>query len=289
MIEIIADASNYVGEAIYGTIGAIIGTFGGSWITYRFGQRHVHSVRKIAISALKDMKKFAKKNNTYKTIEPIFNNINEARKRAILTALYKVGIPIAIPEDGNLNIADIHFNDEVIDANYLDDVIININLGHCDKYFYEDISSCIASDFRIKAIRKIGVKYVTEVLSRSRAENNQVQRPDNWMSLFTYGELQTIAVLAENLLDVSYFDRGVPKKQEMEKIISEINKGIWDMHLQWNYTAHSNMKLQKENMLLQNIVVREMLCRMQNSNQGNETQHTIDSKEQQQTSTENKN
>lgn len=244
MIEIIADASNYVGEAIYGTIGAIIGTFGGSWITYRFGQRHVHSVRKIAISALKDMKKFAKKNNTYKTIEPIFNNINEARKRAILTALYKVGIPIAIPEDGNLNIADIHFNDEVIDANYLDDVIVNINLGHCDKYFYEDISSCIASDFRIKAIRKIGIRFVNEVLRKSTTSENYINYPKDWFLHFTYGERQTIAVLKDYLTDKYYFENGYAKSEQMDKIVDEISKGIWDVHLQWNYTAHTNVQMQ---------------------------------------------
>ena len=244
MIEIIANASNYVGEAVYGTIGALIGTIGGSWLTYRFRQRHIHSVREIAISALKDMKKFAKNNNTYKKIEPVFNNINEARKRAILTALYKVGIPLTIPEDGNLNIADIHFNDEVIDANYLDDVILNINLGHCDKYFYEDISSCIASDFRIKAIRKIGIRFVKEVLSKSTVSDTTISYPDDWFLNFTYGERQTIAVLKDYLVDKYYFENGRPKPDQMDKIVAEINQGIWDTHLQWNYTAHTNVQLQ---------------------------------------------
>jgi len=209
-----------------------------------FGQRHVHSVRKIAISALEDMKKFAKNNNTYKKAEANFNNINEARKRAILTALYKVGIPITIPEDGNLNIADIHFEDEVIDKAFLDDIILNINLGHCDKYFYEDISSCIASDFRIKAIRRIGIKFVNEVLRVSTLSGTTISYPNDWFLNFTCGERQTIAVLKDYLVDKYYFENGHAKPEQMDKIVTEINQGIWDTHLLWDYTAHTNLQLQ---------------------------------------------
>lgn len=251
MIALIADSTSYISEALSGVIGALIGTFGGSWILYRFKQRHIHAVREIAINALSDIKRLAKRNNTYKNAEVIFNNINEAKKRAILTALYKVGIPITIPEDGVIDISNIHFDDVAIDKEFLNDIIRNIKLGHCDRYFYEDISSCISQDFRIKAIRKIGVKFVNEVFSKSRLKNGTIYFSENWPHNFTYGEMQAIAVFKSQICNPYYFRDGLPKQEEMDKLVKEINTGIWDTLLQWDYNAFDNLTQQR--VLMQNF------------------------------------
>lgn len=267
MIEIIADVPNYVGEAVYGTVGAIIGTFGGAWLVYRFGQHRVHSVRDLAVSAINEIKSFAKGENTYQDAEKSFNSkFNEAQKRAILSAIYKVGIPVLIPEDGVIDFSSVLFKEIKIDASYLDDVIRNIKLGHCDKYFYEDIHSCLSSDFKIHAIRRIGIRFVDEVLSQSREDNGVIQYPDRWFLKFTFGERQTIAVLMEHLVDKFYFEHGLPKEEQMKKIKNEINTGIWDTLLQWNHIAHTNMKLQNENMQLQkeNIQLQKENLQLQN-------------------------
>lgn len=230
-----------------GAVGALIGTFGGAYLIHWFSQNKVKKVRNLAISALKTFKKYAKKEKTYASVTDAFNNdFNDVQKRAVLVALYKVGIPILIPDDGNIRISTVNFESKRIDAKDLDDMIANINQGLCDKYFYEDIEACVSADLKIKAIRRIGVRFVEEVLSKSSVDGEIINYPSSWFLNFSYGERQTIGVLMKHLTDKYYFEHGVPRKSQMDKIISEINLGIWDNKLLWDHDAYESMIIQKD-------------------------------------------
>lgn len=230
---------------VSGAVGALIGTFGGAWLVYCFNQSKFHKVRKIAVDALKEIKKFAKGNQTYKDAESAFNNkLNFVQKSSVFVALYKAGLPIIIPQDGNINLSVIKLEETKIDREHIDNMISSIKSGYCDGYFYEEISSVASSDFKLKTIRKLGIRFVREVLQQSHHYGDHLRWSDNWLSKFTYGERRTIAALRENLIDISYFERGVPKVDEMNKLAHEIEIGLWDSLLLQDYYVYVNIKEQ---------------------------------------------
>lgn len=248
---------------VSGAVGALIGTFGGAWLVYHFNQGKFRKVRKIAIDALKEIKKFAKGNQTYKDAESAFNNkLNIVQKRAVFVALYKVGLPITIPQDGNIDLSSIKLGETKIDREYLGDMIYSIESGYCDEYFYEEISSVVSSDFKLKIIRKIAIRFVREVLQKSHTEDKKIIYPAGWPLKFTHGERTVTEILRDNLTDPYYFEQGKPKDSEMEKLVQEINIGLWDALLLGNYDMHTILREQRNmsNMML------TMFYRQENNN-----------------------
>lgn len=228
---------------VSGAVGALIGTFGGAWLVYRFNQGKFHKVRKIAIDALKEIQKFAKGNQTYKDAESAFNNkLNIVQKRAVFVALYKVGLPIIIPQNGNIDLSAIKLEETKIDREYLGDMISSIKSGYCDEYFYEESSSVVSSDFKLKMIRKIAIRFVREVLQKSHVENGKILYPEGWPLKFTHGERTVTKCLRDNLTDPYYFEYEKPIDAEMEKLVHEIDIGLWDALLLCNYDVHTILK-----------------------------------------------
>ncbi|EKT1334991.1 hypothetical protein QDW80_004152 [Salmonella enterica] len=213
-----------------------------------------NGVRRIAIRALKLFISYAKQDNTFKKTENNFNNkFSIPEKRAILVALHKIGVPVTTPSTSLFNISAIEFLPEKIDKDEISSMIKQIKKGNCDNLFYADIEKFFTENIRMNRIRSIAENYIQSVMSLSslRFDDNDIPveiiKPDNWVDLFTPGELKTIQTFIQMLIDPSYYDsRGNIKTSEMEKIISEIKSGMWDNYLLWDNTAYQNMQLQKK-------------------------------------------
>ena len=198
---------------------------------YHFQNKHLYTLRKLSIRALKEIRRFSQGKNTYKKAEGLFNTeFDLAQKRAILTALFKVGLPIDIPKYGNINISNIEFQDVIIDKDLLDGMISNINHGYCDKYFDEDISSFISTEVRTGLLRDLAKRFVDEVVAKSTLDGLQVNLPGTLLTRFTNGERRALVVFRESVLDESYYDMSAkrPDLEQLEILKREVDMGLWD-------------------------------------------------------------
>ena len=230
-------------------IGALIGTFGGAWFLYRRQEDKIENVRLIAIKALKIFLEYAKQKQSFVEASSEFNTkINVSEKRAIVVALHKLGVPFEPPTNDILNIKRLNFKDVVIDKDEIKTMISQINKGNCDNHFYTDIESYFTSNLRLNAVRNAGKKYVKEVLANScidKSNSNVIINPDDWSKRLTPGELQTILVLRHQLANTDYFlTNGNADLEKIKILIREIEIGLWDNYLFYDYDAFMNIRAQ---------------------------------------------
>ena len=230
-------------------IGALIGTFGGAWFLYRRQEDKIENVRLIAIKALKIFLEYAKQKKSFVEAPSEFNTkINVSEKRAIVVALHKLGVPFEPPTNDILNIKRLNFKDVVIDKDEIKTMISQINKGNCDNHFYADIESYFTSNLRLNAVRNAGKKYVKEVLANScidKSNSNVIINPDDWSKRLTPGELQTILVLRHQLANTDYFlTNGNADLEKIKILIREIEIGLWDNYLFYDYDAFMNIRAQ---------------------------------------------
>lgn len=230
-------------------IGALIGTFGGAWFLYRRQEDKIENVRLIAIKALKIFLEYAKQKKSFVEASSEFNTkINVSEKRAIVVALHKLGVPFEPPTNDILNIKKLNFKDIVIDKDEIEAMISQINKGNCDNHFYTDIESYFTSNLRLNAVRNAGKKYVKEVLANScidKSNSNVIINPDDWSKRLTPGELQTILVLRHQLANTDYFlTNGNADLEKIKILIREIEIGLWDNYLFYDYDAFMNIRAQ---------------------------------------------
>ena len=230
-------------------IGALIGTFGGAWFLYRRQEDKIENVRLIAIKALKIFLEYAKQKKSFVEASSEFNTkINVSEKRAIVVALHKLGVPFEPPTNDILNIKRLNFKDIVIDKDEIKTMISQINKGNCDNHFYTDIESYFTSNLRLNAVRNAGKKYVKEVLANScidKSNSNVIINPDDWSKRLTPGELQTILVLRHQLANTDYFlTNGNADLEKIKILIREIEIGLWDNYLFYDYDAFMNIRAQ---------------------------------------------
>lgn len=230
-------------------IGALIGTFGGAWFLYRRQEDKIENVRIIAIKALKIFLEYAKQKKSFVEASSEFNTkINVSEKRAIVVALHKLGVPFEPPTNDILNIKRLNFKDVVIDKDEIKTMISQINKGNCDNHFYTDIESYFTSNLRLNAVRNAGKKYVKEVLANScidKSNSNVIINPDDWSKRLTPGELQTILVLRHQLANTDYFlTNGNADLEKIKILIREIEIGLWDNYLFYDYDAFMNIRAQ---------------------------------------------
>ena len=243
------DVINVLTVLLTGALSALIGTFLGAHFSYK---EKYDSVRKIAIKALNVFKNYAKK--SYKEAENQFNNeLSIIEKRAVVVALQKIGIPfLGASTNSDFNINNLNFRDIMIDEDEIDEMIRQIKKGICDNLFFEDVESYFTSNLRLKTLRDIGKKYVEEVLSKShiRSDNaNRIVYPSNWMNTNTFspGEIQTLYPLRCRTVDRGYFaSDGSADPEKIKNLIREIDLGIWDNCLLWDYDAYRNIQTQNE-------------------------------------------
>ena len=105
---------------------------------------------------------------------------------------------------------------------------------------------------------------IEEVQSKSRVEkdapNTIVSQPD-WHKVFSPGELQIIFVLRIQLANTAYFlPDGNADPVKMKTLIREIEIGLWDNYLFWEYESYQNIRAQHNLAnIIQNAVGQQMM------------------------------
>ncbi|AJR00061.1 hypothetical protein F652_2071 [Enterobacteriaceae bacterium bta3-1] len=232
-------------------ISAFIGTFGGAYLVRVLSDRKIIKVRKTAISILKKIKKYNKK--TFKDFESEFNKNNKytiASKRATLVVLHKIGVPILHATEQSFDITAVGFLPEVIDEKELDDMIRQIKSGQCDHLFFLDPDSYFNSEATARKRRAIANKFIDKAMVGSVWESSESQFTqtfhDNWASFFSPGEINVIGVFKQKICSPYYYGvDGMVKNDELEKLRSEVDIGIWDLYLSWDIGAFEGMYHQR--------------------------------------------
>lgn len=249
-------------------IGAFIGTLYGSKKLYKYQQSGKIATRKIALKAIDILKKYA--GQSYTNAQSDFNtSLSISEKRAVLVALHKLGIPFTIPAYSAFNISNIQFSDTIILREELVSIASQLDKGNCDYLFYEDVETHFSSNLRLNALRELAKRYVNRVMKNSRYEKGCISDPKNWEVLhFTPGEVQAILVFYNRVHDNMYYEEnGNLKEGIIDKLINEIEIGLWDNYLFWDYAAHQNM--QNQNMLAN--LMKEIIIPKNNSQLENVT------------------
>lgn len=228
-------------------IGGFIGTYFGSYLLQKFQEGKIEKVRLIAINALKILKKYS--NKPFSTAENEFNtSLSIVEKRSIIVALHKLGIPIGTMSDEAFNINEIHFvGGFVVDEKNLSDISKQIEEGYCDQLFYIDPEKHFTANYALYALRNAAKRYVNKVLKNSRLDNNTnaVETPLNWGNDFSLGELKSVVIFSEQVnVPFIFSDDGKPKIERLESLLKEIDLGLWDSYLTWNYEIYRNAMCQ---------------------------------------------
>ena len=94
----------------------------------------------------------------------------------------------------------------------------------------------------------MGKKYVEDVHAKSWVEKdkpNTIVNPVDWYKQFTPGELQTILVLRTQLANTDYFsENGQADSNKIKDLIREIEIGLWDNYLFYDYESFTNIQAQ---------------------------------------------
>ena len=250
---------------ISGAIGALIGTYGGSYFLHWKQEKKIKNVRSMAVKALDIFKEYAQHKKSYGDSANEFNTkLNVSEKRAVVVALHKIGVPFEISTKDDFDIKNLRLKDIIIDRDEIDAMIQQIEKGNCDNLFFIDIESYFISNLRLNAVRNVGKKYVEEVQSKSRVEkdapNTIVSQPD-WHKVFSPGELQIIFVLRIQLANTAYFlPDGNADPVKMKTLIREIEIGLWDNYLFWEYESYQNIRAQHNLAnIIQNAVMGQQM------------------------------
>ena len=250
---------------ISGAIGALIGTYGGSYFLHWKQEKKIKNVRSMAVKALDIFKEYAQHKKSYADSANEFNTkLNVSEKRAVVVALHKIGVPFEISTKDDFDIKNLRLKDIIIDRDEIDAMIQQIEKGNCDNLFFIDIESYFTSNLRLNAVRNVGKKYVEEVQSKSRVEkdapNTIVSQPD-WHKVFSPGELQIIFVLRIQLANTAYFlPDGNADPVKMKTLIREIEIGLWDNYLFWEYESYHNIRDQHNLAnIIQNAVMGQQM------------------------------
>lgn len=259
------DIWNWLLPLISGAIGALIGTYGGSYFLHWKQEKKIKNVRSMAVKALYIFKEYAQHKKSYADSANEFNTkLNVSEKRAVVVALHKIGIPFEISTKDDFDIKNLRLKDIIIDRDEIDAMILQIEKGNCDNLFFIDIESYFTSNLRLNAVRNVGKKYVEEVQSKSRVEkdapNTIVSQPD-WHKVFSPGELQIIFVLRIQLANTAYFlPDGNADPVKMKTLIREIEIGLWDNYPFWEYESYQNIRAQHNLAnIIQNAVMGQQM------------------------------
>ena len=153
---------------------------------------------------------------------------------------------------------------------------------HCSDFIlvYNNIlESYFTSNLRLNAVRNVGKKYVEEVHAKSWVEKekpNTIANPVDWHKQFTPGELQTILVLRTQLANTDYFSQnGRADSNKIKDLIREIEIGLWDNYLFYDYESFTNIQAQHN---LANVVQSMIMMNQQQVNAQNTQAEVSESK-----------
>lgn len=230
-------------------IGGFIGTFLGSYLISKRQERKMSKTRKIAIKALDIIKGYIEKGQPITNAENEFNRqFSIPEKRAIIVALHKLGISIGVAVNETFNISKICFVKKNIDVKTIDDIKTQINNGYCDNLFYVDPDTIFSTN-SLFTLRNVAKKYVTEVLSKStlNIKENKIDFESGWEKNFTLGELKSLLVFNEQVnVPINFDGNGKPLQNRIESLQKDIDLGLFDTYLTWNYEIYFNVKYQNQ-------------------------------------------
>lgn len=241
-------------KIIAGVVSVIVSVLLSTAIAIYREKNQNNGVRQIAVNILELFLNYAKSNNTYDVAMHDFNNkFTIPEKRAVIVALHKIGIPVAIPTSSLFNISSIEFLSKTIDRQEIKGMIEQIKKGNCDRLFHADVESHFTEGFKMRKIRDIAKRYVSNVMALSSITRNTdnplftIKSPDAWVDKFTTGEIKTILTFIQQLADSSYYDsQGNIKTDEIKKLTQEVECGMWDNYLLWDNAAYQNLLTQKK-------------------------------------------
>ncbi len=221
-----------------------------------------------SVKALDIFSEYARQKKTYADTTNEFNTkLSISEKRAVVVALHKLGVPFETPTKDAFDIKNIRFKDIAIDKDEITAMIVQITKGNCDNHFFTDIESYFTSNLRLNAVRNVGKKYVEEVHAKSWVEKekpNTIVNPVDWYKQFTPGELQTILVLRTQLANTDYFSQnGRADSNKIKDLIREIEIGLWDNYLFYDYESFTNIQAQHN---LANVVQSIVMMNQQQVN-----------------------
>lgn len=264
-------------------LSGFIGTFFGAFLINKYSARKTNGIRKIAIKMLTLLKKYAKANNTFQTAKNDFNNsFTITEKRAVLVAVYKVGVPIEMPIESKFDIKNINFSSHPVDEKEIDGMIAQIKKGNCDYLFYSDVDAFFTDGMHIRLLREIAKRYVKVCLAKTHLRDGKngakVQvSPTDWITYFSLGESNAITTFRWVTNDGYFYEDERPKEEKINNLLSEIDKGLWDQYLQWDFSAYSGLLLQNDankelfklvsaqNALNQNSMPQQQPARIENA------------------------
>jgi len=237
---------------ILSAIAACVGTALGAGMVVYLQGRKSKAVRKTAISALTLLKEYADtKTPKYTDAQNAFNiKFNMAQKRSMLVALHKIGVPIEIPVSGLSAIENVYFSDKKILTKEIDEMIEQINNGSCDNLYFTDVDIYFSEGLRRKAMRETAKKFVNEIMKKSSLNmGNSIVDYHGLINNLTVGEFNVIAVFRIETYRREFYDiSGNANIQSMDELVREIERGLWDRYLGWDYDSYMNNKLQRDSM-----------------------------------------
>lgn len=258
-----------------GAIGAIIGTYGGVYLSNRKQEKDKKKTREYAVKGVNILLKYAKTGGTFDQAEQEFNNsISSAEKRSFLVALHKLGVPILVEPSGRFNIEHIVFAKEPIDKDGLLEIVQQIEKGLCDHLFFLDPDSYFDDNIRVRTLRALAARWTNDVFRKSTCdfEKHVVLFPDNWFADFSLGERLVLGVYKERVCSEEFYDKqGYPIDNKVDQLVRDVDLGLWDNCLFWDYMAYSNLKsattvnLQVSDMIRSNNVAAQSIIPVQES------------------------
>ena len=239
--------SSIIYTLLSGALGALIGTFGGVYLTSLQQEQSRKKNRKIALKALGIINKYSKKDGTFDQVEQEFNNsMSIAEKRAVLVALHKLGIPIIVKPDSLFTLDNVCFDKVKIDKEELADIEKQFQKGLCDHLFFMDPETYFNENIRIVALRSLAKGWVVDVLSESNynREDDIVHYPKDWFIHYSWGEKLALGVFKARASSKEYFgEDGKSVKPKIDQLLLEIDRGLWDNCLSWDFEAYQGVQI----------------------------------------------
>lgn len=238
--------SGIIVPLLSGALGALIGTFGGAYLSFVRQEKSKRQSRKMAIKAIDLFQKYSKKEGTFNLAEQEFNNcISLAEKRTILVALHKLGIPVIVKPGSSFDINNVCFDKMRIDKDDLVAITNQIEKGLCDSLFFIDPDTYFNEGIRIATLRSLAKRWINEVLSHSSftAENQTVNYPQDWYLQYSWGEKLALAVFKTRVCVNEYYDSsGIIIKGKIDQLLQEVNRGLWDTCLIWDIESYQSIQ-----------------------------------------------
>ncbi len=228
-----------------GAVGALIGTYFAAYFISKKEEERKKVIRAIALKAINVIRQYANGENTYDMASSEFNNkMSLAEKRTVIVSMHKLGIPVVIPSTSVFRIEVISFDKKRINEDELSAIAAQIEKGYCDHLFFLDPEKYFDENVRLRTVRSTAIRWVHEVFSNSiiDREARQVIYPENWFDSFSYGEQCAISVFRNKTSVEWYFNvKNEADKNKMEQLIRDIEVGLWDTSLYWEFENYQNL------------------------------------------------